>query len=313
MSDCIFILETELGINWQAVSAVTTIIVAIITLGTIFWQIKIQQKQKKIAKHQADLQRCSFVYDCFIREKQEKLIELRRNYLEFKDKCLYLLEKIFPSSISQSDLKQEEIPDLRIETPNIISTYHRNIQNESAETFLKNGQDASVKLFNFLKENELFLKDNIVLFHDLQTISKAFKELFQKINSSNDVCQNFMYLAKFMNKGNGIAILIVDKQIQNTIINMRSFFYDFIFYKIMLVRGNSTDWMLCMPKGSVFKELTLSPKNIKQWSENEYIAFHTLLIFNSWFNETWLKYIDDFFYTSFEDIRKVVKNDIEQL
>jgi hypothetical protein len=79
----------------------------------------------------------------------------------------------------------------------------------------------------------------------------------------------------------------------------------------MLHRGNVTEWMLSMPQNSIFRSLNMphTAENMQKWSQNELIAFHTLAIFYTWFNETWLKYIDDFFYTSFNDIRKVVKND----
>ena len=317
MSDFIFVItnssESISGINWDAVSAVTTLVVAVITLGTIFWQIWLQYQQKKINKHQADLQRCSFVYDSFIREKQEKLIELRRNYIEFKDKCLYLLETIFPCSVSPTDLKPGEFPILKIDDDTLKSYYHKSIWDESADTFLENGQKTSTKLLKYLKENEVFLQDNPVLFDDLQIISNAFNELFVKIKSNDIRRQNFIKLASFIDDIDKNLYHVDNKERQDIIVNMRSFFYNFIHHKIMLHRGNVTEWMLNMPQGSIFKSLNMphTAENMQKWSQNELIAFHTLTIFYTWFNETWLKYIDEFFSTSFNDIRKVVKNDAE--
>ena len=178
---------------------------------------------------------------------------------------------------------------------------------------MENGQKSSARLLKFLKDNEVFLKDNPVLFEDLKTVSEAFYDFFATINTDAEKRQTLIILGKFIDRIENGLCHIDNQTRQNAIINMRFNFYKFIHHKIMLHRENTVEWMLSMPKNSIFRNLKMphTPKNMQEWSKNEFIAFHTLAIFYAWFNETWLKYIDDFFHVSFEDIRKVVKNDLE--
>ena len=293
-------------VNWTAFEAISSTVCSVLTLLVILCQLYLLNKQKNIAKWQADLQRSSFVYDCFIREKQEKLIELRRKYMDFKDRCMYLLGTIFPGSVSPPEFDFFNPRMVSVDDKNLRPFYHKLVQEESSNTFLQNGEIASASLSKFLRENEVFLKDNPVLFDDLNTVSKAFNQLFCTINVDENKKSIFTALARFIDTVGENSYSFNDVNRQNYMIAMRSFLYDFLHNKIMLKRGDHTESMLSMPPGSIFKDLNVSRQ---EWSKNECIAFYTLIIFDTWFNKTWLKYIDDFFYVSFDEISRTIKRE----
>ncbi len=301
---------------WDIISAIGPTIVAAFSIAIAVWQIIVQRKQKQITKQQTDLQRCAFVYDCFIRAKQEKLLELRKRYIEFKDICLYLLTTIFPCGVTQRGIDPGVPPVLNIGDTSVISFYSKCGKTGNADSFLKDGARICNDFLYFLQNNDVFLNDNPELFSDLKIISKDFFNLFAEIKSNEELQNRFISFAKQLDRiGDGTGNYDNNSQLKQKLIETRAFFYRFIEYRLMLKREKSIEWLLVMPPNSIFKNLKHlhDMKTAIQWSNDECIAVHTYAIFNTWFELTWLKYIDAFIHHSFAEIKKVIENDISKL
>lgn len=93
-------------------SALGPTVAAFVAAGVAAWQLCISVQQKRIYEQQKELQRCSFVYDAFIKEKQQKIIELRELYLEFQERCVDFISIIFPNAIMSKDQRPGECPNI---------------------------------------------------------------------------------------------------------------------------------------------------------------------------------------------------------
>ena len=319
----IYLIENVLENKKDWIDYIGILINLISTFGSIaiaLWALRLSDKQNKISKHQSDIDKCHFIYESFIKEKQEKIIKLRNLYLDFKDSCLYILSTIFPVSISKKNQKPLEIPKFDIKnTSDLLSVFLRpsNTKNDS-NTFIINGKKDSEELFFFLDKNKVFLQDNLELFDDLYKVSKAFCAFFEEIIKISYIKNLFISFSKIIDsRGTNLIYTDISKNelLYSKIKYLREFFYRFIHYRLILQRIGSdgiitNNHLLYIPSNSIFKDKEIygyTEENIKKWSENELIAFATHAIFNDWF-DFWLKSIDSFFDAAFGNINKTINN-----
>lgn len=298
--------------NWDIFSAIGPTVAALIAIGIAIWQAVITHKQKKINAQQKELQRCSFVYDAFIREKQEKLIKLRKLYLSFQTVCIDFISLIFPNSLSQKDIKPGEIPniDLLSEIDNDVQAiYFLKSITIKDTTYFETSRDICVNLNNFLIENDVFLQDNPELYQDLKITSQAFLEFFSSLQDK-DFYKILLPLVQKLNKIGIHKEIFYSKEGKENIKILRKYFYEFMQGRLVLSRNNCGTGLLYMIPNTFFsvKKPFYTPENIEKWSQNDKIAFTTHSIFVTWF-ETWKQYINSFFSVSFDDINRVIKND----
>ena len=315
----IFLVENvvENKQNWfEYLSTAINIISTIGSIGIAYWALKLSDKQNKISKHQSDLEKCAIIYDSFIKEKQEKIIELRKLYLNFKDVCLYTISTIFPSCIGPKNQNNGEPPKINIDGTDVFVSFLNMDIKENKNTFLVNGKNYSDELLFFLNRNEVFLKDNQDLFNDLQTTSKVFRDFFSKIIENGYRKSLFIICAEIIDKiGSSVINIDMSRNSYTPIIReLRKFFYHSIFgLSLSRIGPDGTrinSHILHMTGNSLFKNKDIAAyteENIKKWCQNETIAFDTHAIFITWF-DVWFKYIDSFFSVSFNNINKVIND-----
>lgn len=300
-------------------SAFGPTVAAFVAAGVAVWQLCIsaQQKnisiqQKRIYEQQKELQRCSFVYDAFIKEKQQKIIELRELYLEFQERCVDFISIIFPNAIMAKDQRPGECPniDFLADTDEAINAgYFLNSISIEEEKYFETNRDIAGKLNLFLNKNAVFLKDDPILYEDLQIVSKAFLELFSDMQNKPKIWEIILPIISMLNKVGLQKEIFYPQDNRKKVQIVRRYFYEFMQYRLVLTRNNCREGMLYMSPNSYFsiKRPFYTSENITKWSENDLIAFSTHTAFIMWF-ETWKKSIDNFFKVSFEDINKVIKN-----
>lgn len=304
--NCFFIIRNMLENKKDWVDYISIIS----TFGSVYvaWlALKMSEKQNKIEK-------CSIIYDSIIREKQEKIIELRKIYLNFKNSCMYILSIIFPTALAQKNQKLGEILQLNIKnSTEFFPLFSKNGAVENSDTFLINGKNYSLELFKLLEQNEVFLKDNQILYDDLYKTSKAFYNYFLTIGNDTNKKQIFTILSKKMDETGDFL-----KECNITKI-LRVHFYEFMYCRLIFSREKqdgtkSKEHIIYMTENSIFNRInkedrSYSRKNIEKWSENNIIAMETYGIFYSWF-DFWLKQIDVYFKKSFDNIEKVMNDNI---
>ena len=293
-------------------SALGPTIAACVAVFVAGWQLYISIQQKRIYNQQKELQRCAFVYDAFIGEKQRKIIELRELYLEFQASCIDFISIIFPSGISPKKQKPGEPPsvDFFADTDEAINaTYFMNSISIPENKYFETNRDTAGKLHLFLENNEVFLQDNPELYEDLKTVSKAFLDLFSDMQHKPEVWKALLPIIRMLNQSGLQKEIFYPEKDRKGIQILRRYFYEFMHYRLILTRNNCRNGMLYMTPGSYFatKRQPYTEENILKWSGNDLVAFSTHASFIAWFN-IWKEYIDSFFKLSFEDINKVIKN-----
>lgn len=293
-------------------SACGPTIAACVAVFVAGWQLYISIQQKRIYNQQKELQRCSFIYDAFIKEKQKKIIELRELYLEFQASCVDFISIIFPSGIAPKKQKPGEPPniDFFADTDEAINaTYFMNSISIPENKYFEENRDIAGRLNLFLKKNEVFLQDNPELYEDLTTVSKAFLDLFSDMQTKSEVWAVLLPIIRMLNQSGLQKEIFYPKKDRKGIEILRRYFYEFMHYRLILTRNNCRASILSMTPGSFFavKKPSYTEENIKKWSANDLVAFSTHASLIAWF-DTWKSYIDSFFKLSFEDINKVIKN-----
>lgn len=269
-------------------------------------QIEINKQQLEFNKQQMEIQRCNFVYSSFIHEKQNKLLELRQKYLLFKEINLNLLGLIFPNTAMNKNFQSLQLPDVnRLDKKDIICAYYIERHKWPAD-LLEKAYRLSREFYEFLENNQIFLQDNPELFIHLKTVSYAFSEYMRHVFDTPNMlsCYHAIHskITTSLRVKNFMHYIHYDEEVYE----LREDFYNFMHMYLMVSYNGVTDHLLYMPQESIFKtnNLIYSKKDVKKWAINEKIAFHTSLIFNTWFT-TWVNYIDEFFTVSFEDIKRV--------
>lgn len=298
--------------DWEKVSASLTALGTIALVWYAYIQTKLVEKQKEISRHQEELQRCSVVYDVFMKSKQEKFIELRHLYMSFDESVLFFISVLFPSGIGLKKQDVGKIPIIDLSSTNdsdVITTYYTEKRAEFIENFFSEALTNAKKLNSFLNDNDIFLGKDTELIEDLITVSRDFSEIFFDIHSKESIKNKFNYLAnELIAFRNNISINYGRNNIRYELIELRKYFYTFMCRRLMLKRGDVNSSLLYMSPNSPFKRIPYTPENILLWSTNEKKAFATSAIFNTWF-ETWKSHLDNILLSSFEKVRKVVEND----
>lgn len=318
------ILDFNTSKNWvDYFSAIGPTFAAIIAVIVAIWQaciarkqkgineqqVEINQQQLEFNKQQMEIQRCNFVYSTFIQEKQNKLLELRKKYLLFKEINSNLLGLIFPNTAMNNKLQPLQLPDItQLDKNDIICAYHIE-RHKWPSDLLEKAYQISREFYEFLENNQIFLQDNPELFIHLKTISHAFGEYMRHAFDTPNIlsCYHAIHtkITNSLKGKNFMDYIHYDEEVYD----LREDFYDFMHMYLMIPYNGVNDHLLYMLQDSIFKtkNLIYSKEDIKKWAINEKIAFHTSVIFNTWFT-TWLNYIDEFFKVSFEDIKKVQQN-----
>ncbi len=285
--------------GWDIVSAVGPTVAASIAIGVAIWQAIISYKQKKINNQQKELQRCSFVYDSFLKEKWEKLSQLRELYLNFYENCLALISMVFPSGIASHDSANP--PKFSYDNNDSIVDYGFNVGISFASVFI-NGENVCKELERYIRNNEPFLKECASLIEDLRVVVPVFKKLFQKIGANKDLRTSLEIIAKMMDRNNGSpTILPMDLS------GIRSFFYAEL-WGLILHRGDCNSHLFNLVRGNYFSKFkpVYVEENVQKWSKNNLISFETHSAILTFFN-LWLEQINNLFTNAYNDISTIVQ------
>lgn len=297
--------------DWEKVSSLLTALGTIALVWYAYIQTKLVEKQKEISRHQEELQRCSVVYDVFMKSKQEKIIELRHLYMSFEEICIFFISLFFPAGIMPKNQVFGKLPQIDLSSQDdsdVIPTYYTEKRTEFIENFFNEAILNAKKFNSFLMDNDIFLGKNTEVIEDLKAVSRDFSELFFDINSKESLKIKFSSLAKeLVSFRNDVSNGYYTNNKQ-TLIELRNYFYIFMHGRLMLKRGNFNDSLLYMLPMSPFKGIPYTHENIIKWSHNEKKAFATLFIFQNWFG-AWKSHLDNILLFSFEKVRKVVEND----
>lgn len=277
-------------------------------------QYNLLKEQKEIAKYQGFVQRTSFIYNEFIKEKQNKIVELRKKYIPFQESCIYFLSILFPCTVAEKNQKPGEIPNVSLEnSKNLIGMHYHNAINKDKN--LSYFYKTCDELYQFLISNEVFLANSKDLYDDLRVTSKAFKELFENILADKQLNGNFESLKQFFdilcNKVDFSYSLL--PEIKHSLITGRIFFYQFMQFKLMREKNGINNNLLYLIPDSLFQNknfayTTYTTENIKIWSQDDFIASITYGILQNWF-QAWQKTIDNYFKESFNDVKAILNND----
>lgn len=286
------------------IAAIIAIIANKISKRSILEQKKQFNKQLKIEREnfqkQFELQKIQWKYDNFFKYKQEKLLELRNLYRLFKRDLEKFLFTFLPSGIGSNE-GNFTLPDMsNIWDDSKVNVLYATMEyNEAPSSIMNQFLLNSKNLYDFLLINDIFIQDNPVLYADLKSISKGFKELYSAL------IDNKGFDKLFIEQDNKFIPYPENK-------SFRKFFYTFMHYRMGIMRGNLNTSLFYEIPNSIFKlyKMDYSDENIEKWSSNNIILFHTGGIFVTWL-ETWEKYINEFFITSISDISAFYKNSNE--
>lgn len=277
-------------------------------------QYNLLKEQKEIAKYQGFVQRTSFIYNEFIKEKQNKIVELRKKYIPFQESCIYFLSILFPCTIAEKNQKPLAIPNISLEnSKNLIGMYYHNPINKDKN--LSYFHKTCDEFYQFLISNEVFWENSKDLYEDLRVTSKAFKELFENILSDKQLKDKFEFLKQYFdrlcNKVDFNYSML--PEIKYSLIVGRIFFYECMHFKLMREKNGINSNLLYLNPDSLFQNKNFAyaaytTENIKIWSQDDFIAFETQAILYTWF-QTWQKTIDNYFKESFNDVKAILNND----
>lgn len=285
--------------GWDIVSAVGPTVAASIAIGVAIWQSIISYKQKKINNQQKELQRCSFVYESFLKAKQDKLLQLRELYLNFYENCLAIISMVFPSGIGSHDSANPSA--FSYDKNDSTIDYGFNVGISFASVFTT-GENVCKELERYVRNNEPFLKECSALIEDLRVVVPVFKKLFQKINMNKDLKASLETIAKIMDKNNGSpTILLIDLS------KIRSFFYAEL-WGLVLQRGDCNNHLFYLINNNYFSKFKPSyvEENAQKWSKSNLISFETHSAILTFFN-LWLEQINNLFTNAYNDISTIVQ------
>lgn len=301
--------------DWVAAIGPTSM--ACIAVGVAIWQGYVSNKQKKLNqqqieinkqqlefnKQQREIQRCGFIYSSFIKEKQDKLLELRKRFLEFKDINMLFLSILFPCSCS--DKKQEmgafsrDIVDISEE--DFLVLYYIDSQ-EIPKNLIEKASKINAEFFQFLVNNEIFVNDNPQLYLHLHQMTYGFGEFFKGFIAKKDLYEEFTQLLASLIKTSNFHTTFSYTD-TSSLKKIRQYFYITTRYSLCISEKGENSHILYKAPSSLFNLKKLK-YNEREWAESDKIAFFTHSTFLGWFN-TWRDTIDGFFSLAFSDIKRV--------
>lgn len=272
-------------------------------------QFEINKQQLEFNKQQMAIQRCNFIHSNIIKEKQDKLLELRRRFLEFKELNLLFLSILFPSCIA--DKKQNPgLPPkypIDIDEKDSLASYYIDSQ-EIPNNLIEKASKVNAGFYKFLNDNEVFLNDNAKLYLYLQRISYGFSEFFKEFITKKDLYKEFNILINYLARNINLHAIFTynNANIILTLRKIRKYFYTAIRFQFCIDEGGINEHILYRASDSIFKLKKLRYDEVK-WSKSDKIAFFTHSTFIGWF-QFWQDNIDSFFSSVFEDIHKIRNN-----
>lgn len=286
--------------SWDKFEAIGPTTAAIIAVVVAIWQIFITNKQKKINEKQKELQRCSFVYDCFIKEKQEKIIHLRKLYKNFHLFFMNFVSLFFPViGVPIKDINQNNARTL-------LGLYHIKPMKYFGEDYFLIATKYSEDLYEFLEENEVFFKENHLFYINLKRTSEWVSKFFINLQKETLIYNDCLY---FLNKINGIEQKKDSDYMpeeQKKLPKIREFIYKSL-KDLTLNDGEKYNFFLYFMDSYFKKENpSYTNDNIVNWSKNDEVCFYTYGIFKATFKQ-FQQEIDAFFDLAYNDIQQTIK------
>ena len=279
------------NIDWANIitMVMTTIISAIVSaIVAIKVAESNNKKQFELFDKQIDEQRMLWKNENLYKYRQDKLLELRKIYINFQTNVFDFLSLFIPSSIGASILDPTLNKSLKYE-------YKALKFFESPSSMINRFLTSSNILCEFLKENDIFLQDKSELKEDLNALAKTFQELFGKLDKNNGL-ENLFLPSSASNEYTLVP--------QNP--SFCKYFYKFMNGHLYLKRGETRIHLFYLYENSIFKnnKLSFEDGEIDNWCSNIIVLFGTSMIFY-----TWLKHIsnsiDSYFVASLEEIQNL--------
>lgn len=264
------------------------------------FEIQLKNEQEQFKK-QLKLQNQQWKYDNLFKYRQDKLLEFRKLYKQFKTDTVEFLQLFMPSSMGYPLLQAHKLDslttldidaDLRYE---YFKTVFYHPPNELLKQYLKNCK----LLVEFIKENDLFLLDDSEFFEDIRALSTAFLELYEKLNINND-------LNKLFYQKENKYILVPTNH------SFCKFFYKFMQWHLHLKRGETRTHLFDLYSNSIIKinKLSYDDSEINKWCSNPKVLFNTYMIFGN-FLKNIEHYINAFFVKPIDQIKELSNEILE--
>lgn len=305
------------------VSAFGPSLAAFAAAGIAFWQVCISKKQKEINeqqfninqqqlefnKQQIEIQRCNFIYSGLIKEKQEKLLELRNRFLAFKDINMLFLSILFPCAIMDKKQNPGLPPRDPIDIDEEDSYVSHYIDSQEIPTdLIENARKVNLEFYQFLENNKIFLNDNPRLYLYLQKISYGFSEFFKEFITEKTLYTGFYVLINYIyNNVNIHSSFTYTSSIMIRLKNIRQYFYGITKYYFCIDENGENTHIFYKNPYDIFSLKKLQYDENK-WSESNKIAFFTHAIFTKYFN-AWRNDIDKFFSIAFTGMQQIQNYD----
>lgn len=282
--------------SWDKFEAIGPTVAAAIAVGVAIWQIFITNKQKKINEKQKELQRCSFVYDCFIKEKQEKIIHLRKLYKNFHSFFINFISLFFPI-MGMSDYNTN---------PTFIGLYQIKPIKYFGKDYCLIAKKHSEELYEFLEENEVFFKENRLFYVNIKRMAEWSTKFFINLQKETLIYNDCLY---FLDKINGLEQKkdnVYMPEEQKKLPKIREFIYKSLM-DLTLNDGEKYNFFLYFMDSYFKKENpSYTNDNIVNWSKNDEVCFYAYDIFKATFKQ-FQQEIDAFFDLAYNDIQQTIK------
>ncbi|WP_428049868.1 hypothetical protein [Candidatus Avelusimicrobium caledoniensis] len=270
-------------------------------------QIQINKQQLEFNKQQIEIQRCNFVYGGFIKEKQDKLLELRNRFLKFRDINMLFLSIIFPCGAI--DKKQtpgftpQDITDISV--ADLFVSYYIDSQ-EIPNNLLEKASKINAEFYQFLEDNKIFLDEDPRLYLYLHKMACGFSEFFKEFITKKDLCKEFDMVVNYLIKtANFHSVFTYADTVSSKLWlkKLRQYFYTATRYRFCIDDEGINTNILYRGPDSIFEHNKLQ-YNEEEWASNDKIAFFTHIVFFGWF-QFWRDSIDRSFATAFSDLKRV--------
>lgn len=318
------ILDLNTSKDWMdLIAAIGPTVMAAIAVFVAGWQLFVSNKQKNINQQQIEInkqqlefneqqmeiQRCNFVYGSVIKEKQDKLLELRRRFLEFKDINMLFLSILFPCGVTDKKyiLGTPPRPCWDIDEKDFFVSYYIDSQ-EIPSNLIEKASKINADFYQFLDNNRIFLNDNYKLYLYLYKISYGFREFFKDFLIQEDLCKEFnMVINKLIKTKNLHSVFHYTDNMESKLWlqKFRQYFYTSTRYRFCIDDEGINTHILYRGPDSIF-EIKKLKYDEAVWSSSNKIAFYTHLVFLGWF-QFWQANIDHPFSVAFTDMQQYAK------
>lgn len=277
-------------------------------------QLVINKQQLEFNEQQMEIQRCNFVYGSVIKEKQDKLLELRRRFLEFKDINMLFLSILFPCAVTDKKYILGTLPRpcWDIDEKDFFVSYYIDSQ-EIPNNLIEKASKINADFYQFLDNNRIFLNDNHKLYLYLYKISYGFREFFRDFLIQKDLCKEFnMVINKLIKTKNLHSVFHYTDNMENKLWlqKFRQYFYTNTRYRFCIDDEGINTHILYRGPDSIFEIKKLKYDEVA-WASSNKIAFYTRLIFLGWF-QFWQANIDYSFSVAFTDMQQYAKSDLKK-